>query len=222
MHKSMRRVVTISLFAACVFCAADAASKLPGLPSDFVERNGPVSWSAAADGTLTINAPEKTNWFVSPNDLKSWDSAPTLLITPDQDYSLSAKVTQHAQSRWDAGALVFFVNASSWAKLCLETTLDGVGLQVVSVVTHGESDDSYSIPVPGDSLYMKAARLGQAFAFYVSADGHKWQLIRAFRLGDGAGAKVGFLSQSPSGKGLSATFSDIRYSPTRINLFTGE
>lgn len=222
MHTSLRQVVTLSLFAASIFCAAQAAGRLPGLPSDFEERNGPVSWSTAADGTLTINASGDTNWFVAPNDLHNWDSAPTLLITPDKEYSLSAKVTQHPKSRWDAGALVFFINNSTWAKLCLETTDGAAGLQVVSVVTRGESDDSYSIAVQGDSLYMKAARMGQAFAFYVSADGKKWQLIRAFRLGDGTGAKVGFLSQSPIGKGLSATFSEIRYSPTPVNLFTGE
>ncbi len=222
MHTSLRRVATISFFAASMFAAANAASRLPGLPSDFEERNGPVSWNAAADGTLTINAPGNTNWFVSPTDLKTWDNAPTLLFRPDQDFSLSAKVTQHAQSRWDAGALVLFVNNAVWAKLCLEAPNGPSGLAVVSVVTRGESDDSYSVPVAGDFLYMKTAKIGPAFAFYISTDGQKWQMIRAFRLGDGAGVKVGFLSQSPTGKGLSATFSDIRYSPTRVNLFSGE
>lgn len=222
MHTSLRRVVTTCLFAASMFCAANAGGRVPGLPGDFEERNGPVSWNVAGDGTLTINAPGDTNWFVSPRDLKTWDNASTLLIHPDPDFSLSAKVTQQAQSRWDAGALVLFVNKAVWAKLCLESPNGPNGLEVVSVVTRGESDDSYSVPVSGASLYMKVAKIGPAFGFYISTDGQKWKMIRAFRLGDGAGVKAGFLSQSPTGKGLSATFSDIRYSATRVNLFTGE
>jgi uncharacterized protein len=209
---------------ACVVAlaaAAQAGQGIAGLPGDLEERNGPVSWSVA-DGSLAIDAPGQTNWFVSPTNLKTWDNAPTLLFRPDAEFSLSAKVTNRAESRWDAGALVLFVRADSWAKLCLEAPNGPSDLAVVSVVTRGESDDSYSIPVAGKFLYMKVAKIGQSFAFYVSPDGKKWQMMRAFRLGDGQGVKAGFLAQSPTGKGLTAVFSEIHYSPGRVNLFTGE
>ncbi len=218
-----RGALAASLFVLCDFTSAQAGTQLHGIPGDLEARNTPFSWNVNQNEALTITAQGKTNWFVSPSNLKSWDSAPTLLFRPDEDFILSANVSLRPRSRWDSGALVLFVNNTTWAKFCLESADGPSGLSVVSVVTNGVSDDSYSIAAPGESLYMKVAKFGPTFAFYASADGHSWKMIRTFRLGDREGVKVGFLSQSPTGTGLTATFSEIRYSPTRIsNLFTGD
>lgn len=194
-----------------LICAAASADRLPGLPSSIKERNGPVSWYVDGSDTLTIDAAGKTNWFISPANLRSWDNAPTLLFRPDSDFILSAKISQYAKSRWDAGALVLFVDDATWAKFCLEAPNGPPQLQVVSVVTSDVSDDSYSVPVVGNVLYMQVSKRGRAFAFHISDDGKSWQLIRTFRLRGSEDVMVGFLAQSPSGDGLAAKFSEIHY-----------
>jgi regulation of enolase protein 1 (concanavalin A-like superfamily) len=206
-----------------VLCAAQAGTRLKVIPSDFEMRNPPVSWTIGDGDSLIINAAGKTNWFIAPLDLRSWDSAPMLLFRPADDFVLSARMSLQPQSRWDGGALVLFVNETTWAKLCLEAPDVPGRLSVVMVVTRGESDDSYSIPVDGNSKFMKIAKIGPAFMFYVSTDGHSWQMVRNFRLSNTKELRVGFSAQSPTGEGSTVSFSDIRYSPTRAaNMYTGE
>lgn len=194
-----------------------------GTSPTFDTRNGPVAWNTSKDGAVTISAPAKTNWFIAPLDLKIWDSAPMLLFTPADEFALSAKVRVEPKSRWDGGALVLFVNPTTWAKLCVEAS-DGPGnLKIVSVVTNGVSDDSYSIPVTGEAMFLKVAKIGSSFLFFISADGSKWQMVRNFRFNTSADLKVGYSAQSPTGKGTQAVFSEIRYQPERIaDMFAGQ
>jgi regulation of enolase protein 1 (concanavalin A-like superfamily) len=86
---------------------------------------------------------------------------------------------------------------------------------VVSVVTRGVSDDCNSWPVDGDSIWLRVARLGRAFAFHASHDGMTWQLVRHFAL-DAEEPAVGFLAQSPTGQGCAASFASIHYLPQRL------
>jgi regulation of enolase protein 1 (concanavalin A-like superfamily) len=81
---------------------------------------------------------------------------------------------------------------------------------VVSVVTKGLSDDCNAFPVTGPA-YFRASRLEQAYAFHVSKDANRWDLIRYFRLEDNLNAQMGFLAQSPTGNGCTASFRDIRF-----------
>jgi regulation of enolase protein 1 (concanavalin A-like superfamily) len=224
MHNIRALAVAVFLLPAVnVLCAAQSSPRLKVIPGEFEMRNPPVSWSMGEGDSLTINAAKNTNWFISPLDLKSWDSAPMLLFRPADDFVLSARMSLQPRSRWDGGALVLFVNETTWAKLCLEAPDGPAGLSVVMVVTRGESDDSYSIPVTGNSKYMKIAKMGPTFVFYVSADGRSWQMVRAFRLGATKDLRAGFSAQSPVGEGSTVLFSDIRYTPTRVaNMFTGE
>jgi regulation of enolase protein 1 (concanavalin A-like superfamily) len=216
-------VAVILLPVVNVLSAAQSSSRLKMIPGEFEMRNPPVSWSIAEGDRLTINAAKNTNWFISPLDLKSWDSAPMLLFRPAEDFVFSAKMSLQPRARWDGGALVLFVNETTWAKLCLEAPDGPAGLSVIMVVTRGESDDSYSIQVPGNSMYMKIAKIGPTLVFYVSADGRSWQMVRAFRLGSTKDLRAGFLAQSPVGEGSTVSFSDIRYAATRVaDIFKGE
>ena len=214
----MRIAVTVMAALACVANAQTSA-----IPAQFDTRNAPVVWTADASGAITINAGRKTNWFIAPLDLRSWDSAPMLLFRPADEFALSAKITLEPKSRWDAGSLVLFVNERTWAKLCLEAP-DGPGkLTVVNVVTRGESDDGYSFPIAGNSAFMKVAKIGPSFVFYASADGRSWQMVRNFRLDAIDDLRVGFSAQSPTGEGTKAAFSDIRYTPSRVSdMYKGE
>jgi uncharacterized protein len=67
------------------------------------------------------------------------------------------------------------------AKLCLEWSPQDEAT-VVSVVTRGLSDDCTSESVEGNSLWLRATRLGPAYVFHVSADGARWRFVRHFGL----------------------------------------
>ncbi|HEX2906046.1 MAG TPA: DUF1349 domain-containing protein, partial [Phototrophicaceae bacterium] len=109
-----------------------------------------------------------------------------------------------------------------WAKLCLELSPQGQ-VMVVSVVTRGTSDDCNSIPVAGNSAYLRVAKQERAFAFHYSLDGVRWDFVRYFTLGDVSNVEMGFLAQSPMGNGCTARFQKITYVPGKLNdLRSGE
>ena len=233
--KSLRTVL-ISLGLCLVISAAFAASKseatVRGLPGPFEWQNAPLHWespasiaaqSAESSGpSLSITAGKNTDWFVSPFGDGKTDASPRLLFNTAQDFVLSAKVRVDFRSTWDAGVLVVYAGEKLWAKLCLEKTAEG-RVAIVSVVTHGLSDDSTHFPVAGDSMYLQVAKAGQAIFFYASADGEKWTVVRAFSLAplDG-GVRAGFSAQSPTGEQCTATFTQIQYAARKINLFAGK
>jgi regulation of enolase protein 1 (concanavalin A-like superfamily) len=97
---------------------------------------------------------------------------------------------------------------------------------IVSVVTRGVSDDSNSVAIDNNSVFLKFAKSGPAIFLYMSKDAKKWNIIRAFNLGPEQELKnlqIGFSSQSPRGAGTTAIFSDITYKPEPVaNLFVGE
>ena len=87
---------------------------------------------------------------------------------------------------------------------------------VVSVVTRDVSDDCNSFVVPGNQIWLRAARIGRAHAFHASTDGRRWQLVRHFRLTDADTVEVGFIAQSPVGEGCGVTFSNIAFEPVTL------
>jgi regulation of enolase protein 1 (concanavalin A-like superfamily) len=127
---------------------------------------------------------------------------------------------------YDAGVLVLHRDDAAWAKLCLEYSPQGQPM-VVSVVTRGVSDDCSSFVVDADHVWLRVARIGQAYAFHALTDGTSWQLVRHFALGpghtDGGETAAGFLAQSPTGEGCVARFDQIGYSAQRLaDLRSGE
>jgi regulation of enolase protein 1 (concanavalin A-like superfamily) len=195
---------------------------LPGLPSTFSWRHNPLDWTAK-DGTLTIKAAEQTNWFISPIDGQTWDTAPMMLFPAAKDFSLSAKVTVDFKGQWDAGVLVAYADEKNWVKFCFEKTVEQKP-SIVTVITRTLSDDATHLPIEGNTVYMKIAKSGQVFFLYYSLDGKKWTVVRAFVLGIGdKPLQFGFSAQSPAGKGSTTTFSEIQYKPEAVkNLWAGE
>lgn len=210
MSKIVRAISIFFVLAAAGVLHAAPPGRLAMLPGELEERNHPASWTVRDSGTLTMSAGAKTNWFISPLNGKTWDNAPMLLFVPAKDFVLIAKVSLEFRSRWDAGALVLYLNETTWAKFAFEAPQVGQP-SVVSVVTRGESDDCTAMPVTGNSVYLKIAKIGPAFIFYVSNDGQSWKMTRAFRMGNTDGLRVGFSAQSPTGNGSTVTFSGIQY-----------
>lgn len=202
------------LLCAFVATAATALAEPAFTTQSFEPRNGPVNWTAQGPDSLSIEAGPKTNWFVPPwNAANLADNAPTLLLKPAGDFSLSAKVHLDPRSRWDSGALTVFVDKDHWGKLCLENANGDGKLAVVMVVNKNVSDDSYTdFFAANNALYLKITRKGLAIFFNASADGKTWRMFRAFSLDtDLSALRVGLLAQSPIGDGIHAEFSDIRY-----------
>ncbi len=183
---------------------------LSGLPGALQWKNQPVDSKLEAE-TLTIVAGELTDWFIDPAGAVNKGNAPIALFTPpDDQFTLRANVSVEFAATFDAGVLFVYESESAWAKLCFEMSPQGKPM-VVSVVTKGTSDDCNSLPIDGTSIYLRVARLGQAFAFHYSLDGRVWSLVRYFSIGALSNLQMGLSSQAPTGKRCSATFSEVEY-----------
>jgi regulation of enolase protein 1 (concanavalin A-like superfamily) len=187
---------------------------LPSIPAPLRWGLPPLSSNSGAHG-LAIAAGPRTDMFVSPAGDDATLNAPRLVFTPQGDFMLSARVTVEFGATYDAGVLLLYAGERSWAKLCFEYSPQRQPM-IVSVVTHGYSDDANAYVVDGKSTFLRIARLGRAFAFHASADGAVWQLIRHFTLEPAAQREAGFVAQSPTGPGCTATFADIVYRPERL------
>ncbi|MDQ1575601.1 MAG: uncharacterized protein QOH55_751 [Microbacteriaceae bacterium] len=168
------------------------------------------SWSIAA-GTLTMDAPPRSDLFVNPSgndgDLPALGR---LVATVEGDFMLSARVEADIREFGDAGVLYVEYDEQLWFKFCLECTPKGEP-SVVSVVTRGTSDDANSWILDHPRSYFRVSRRGAGFALHASTDGVHWVLVRHFSLGipPTVPVKVGFLAQSPVGEGARATFSEV-------------
>ncbi len=196
---------------------------LPSLPADLHWQNDPLDWKVDSESILTITAGEMTDWFIDPGGTVNNSNAPSALFTPpDADFMLSAKITVNLTYTYDAGVLRIHSQNDVWAKVCFEYSPQQQPM-VVSVVTHGTSDDCNSVVIDGNSIYMRLARMGKAFAFHYSHDGQLWHMVRHFSLGDLNTVQIGFAAQSPRGEKCTAVFSEIQYQARRLqDIRSGE
>jgi regulation of enolase protein 1 (concanavalin A-like superfamily) len=181
----------------------------------------PRAWRTAGS-RLTIEADGRTDWFADPADpAELLSTAPALVgLAPGDDFVLGARVSVAFRSVFDAGALMLHVDDRRWAKLCFEYSPRNEPT-IVSVVTHGSSDDANAFVVSGREVWLRIARIGPACAFHASSDGAFWELIRYFHLDAGAEPRVGFEAQSPTGEGCVVTFDEIRFEPRRLTDLRG-
>ena len=197
----------------------DQAISIPNLPLPLRWQVAPERWSADG-GALAITSGASTDLFVDPDGGAVTLNAPCALVSPPGDFMLSARVTVDFAAMYDAGALLLYQGERAWGKLALEYSPQRRPT-VVTVVTRGVSDDCNSFTIDGNQLWLRIARLGPAFAFHVSNDGRYWQLIRYFATGVAEAPAVGFLAQSPSGQGCTASFDAIAYAPERLGDLRG-
>lgn len=180
----------------------------------------PQSWSYE-NGVLRAVAGPQTDLFVDPLGKVSIHNAPRLLFDVEGDFILSSKVKVGFQGTYDAGVLAVYQRENSWAKLCFEMSPQGEPM-VVSVVTKGTSDDCNSLPTGDNEIYLRLARIGDAFAFHHSLDAKFWHMVRVFQLEPGS-FKTGFLAQAPVGEGCAVRFSEIRLEARRLgDIRSGE
>jgi uncharacterized protein len=192
-----------------------AALKLPGLPFPLEPAGTPPPGCRVLHGALILSAAARTDMFVDPAgaDLVP-DAGRFVGLPPAGDFTLAAQVRVEFGSVYDAGVLLVHARERHWAKLCFEYSPQ-LRPTAVTVVTRGVSDDCNSFEVDADTLWLRIARSGAAWAFHASADGSWWRLLRYFALGGDPAelVRVGFLAQSPAGEGCAATFDHISFRP---------
>jgi regulation of enolase protein 1 (concanavalin A-like superfamily) len=164
----------------------------------------------------SFSAPARTDWFIDPATGEAQASAPLRLIPVVGDFQLRARVEAPLASMYDAGTLFVHGGPSTWGKLALERSPEGTDM-IVTVVTRGVSDDANGAVVPEQgSSWLRISRTGEVYTFHFSADGVRWSLARLFTLGPVDGHRVGVGVQSPTGDGLTATFSDVTLVPETL------
>ncbi len=168
-----------------------------------------------ADGALTLYAPENSDYFFGryvEADPKSTPgvscNAPFYYTKVKGDFVLRAQVGHAFQYTFDASSLMVMHDLLVWAKACFEKTDFGTHA-AVSVVTNHISDDANGPNVEGNTLWLQAARAGNHFAFHYSQDGEHFYMMRYFSLPAGPEIMVGFVPQSPAGKGGERVYRNV-------------
>jgi uncharacterized protein len=194
--------------------------KLEAMPMPLRWLAPPASWRA--DGsTLSIVAGGRTDWFVDPSGAhEPVSNGPALVGDAPSDFVFSARVSVGFKAAFDAGVLMLYVAERVWAKLCFEYSPKREPM-IVSVVTRETSDDANGFVVAGDEAWLRIARLGSAFAFHASPEGHEWRLVRYFAFGGDVEPAVGFEAQSPTGEGCEVSFDAIRFEAARLRDLRG-
>lgn len=184
------------------------------MPFPLEPSGNPACSAEFANGALTLTSKPATDLFVDPaGDEGARPDAGRLTGLPgDKDFTFSARVTVGFNTTFDAGVLLLYLSERRWAKLCYELSPQRRPT-AVTVVTRSTSDDSNSFETEGGPLWLRITRSGRAWAFHASQDGAWWRLLRYFTLGESSGARIGFLSQSPTGQGCRAVFDSITYKP---------
>ncbi len=184
--------------------------RIDGIPFELIWDNKPEEFQCRS-GSLRLTAGEKTDLFRDPRGEQEAHNSPRVLFGPEGCFLLSSKVSVDFAADFDAGVLVVYGDRESWAKLCFEFSPQKQPT-IVTVVNKGVSDDSNHVSVSGKHVYLRVAGLGDgAFAFHYSLDGKTWQLVRYFTLTSDNRFRVGFSSQSPTGRACTASFSEIHY-----------
>jgi hypothetical protein len=118
-----------------------------------------------AGGSLTVAAGPRTDLFTDPATGEVTATAPYAAVgAPDGDFTFSARVRPALLDSFDAGCLLVVVDGETWAKLACERSPQG-DVMVVSVVTRGQSDDANGMLLDAADVWLRVARIGDAFAF---------------------------------------------------------
>jgi regulation of enolase protein 1 (concanavalin A-like superfamily) len=187
---------------------------VPGVPFPLESSGNPACQATVSGSSLILTSGAKSDLFIDPAGEEGArpDAGRLTGLSGDRDFTLSARVSVRFGSVFDAGVLLLYLSERRWAKLCYELSPQRRAT-AVTVVTRGTSDDSNSFETAGGPLWLRITRSGRAWAFHASEDGTWWRLLRYFTLGESSGARVGFMSQSPTGKGCTAVFDNIVYKP---------
>jgi len=203
-------LLALALIGSPLAAEVPATLLLPSTGIEAAVMNEPLAAAVDAEGTLALTSPGRRNLFVSPGgDFRQTD-APMILFPAGDEFVFSAKVAAPLTHVYDVAALVVYVDAENWAKLCYENSVE-MKATLVSVVNRGLSDDCNGPETEAGYIYYAILRRGAEFAFHWSADGKTWHLLRHFRLESAAPVRIGFAVHGVDEDPLTGTFSEIHY-----------
>jgi uncharacterized protein len=159
-------------------------------------------------GEIVIDATPYSNAFVNPESENVDINAPFYYREVEGDFVFRAKVSHDFVSTFDACVLFAYDNDRLWAKACFEYTDFGTHA-VVSVMTNNDSDDSNSVDIDGNTVWLQLSRKGDVFGIHYSRDGKSYRMARLTRLPMQKKIKVGMMAQSPMGQGGKRLFADV-------------
>lgn len=161
----------------------------------------------AANDTITIYAPAKTDFFRGSIQESAEGSLPEVLSNAPFYYTqvkgnfvMRVQVTLDFQDTYDSASIMVMKDMRTWAKACFEQTDFGTHA-AVSVVTNQVSDDANHNTIQENALWLQVCRVGNSFAFHYSIDGEHFYMTRQFWLPVDDVLKVGLLAQAPTGNG---------------------
>lgn len=157
---------------------------------------------------LSIKAGSETDYFVNPIDGKIVANAAFVHEEISGDFVCKAKVSLHHETEFDGGALFVYQDDTHWSKACFEMSSYSFA-EVCTVMTDGLSDDCNGTSIDGDDVWLQIARTDNVFSIHYSLDGNDYIMARICSLPFNKKLKVGFLAQSPKGKGIRVTFTDF-------------
>ncbi len=178
------------------------------------------------EGRIILESGEKADFFnfydINEKQKKKVATAPFMFTEITGDFIASAKVSLDFKDSYDSAVLMIMQDSDIWAKACYELT-DFGKTSVVSVVTNQFSDDANGNNVTTDSVYLKAIRVNNDFAFHYSIDGKQYEMMRFFHLDVMDTLKVGLVAQSPLGTGTTCVFEEFTIdNKTAMNIRRGE
>jgi regulation of enolase protein 1 (concanavalin A-like superfamily) len=185
----------------------------------FSEKMGSPLDIEQSEARVAFSAGPATDFFRDPASERAIANAPLLWRPAPERFTLTAHVRPDLASNYDAGALFFYTDDEHWAKLAYEQTDIGYPA-VVSVVTHGRSDDCNGEPWQAGEIWLRLSRSGVTLGLYYGADGREWKMHRLLRVpapptegkDSAERPRVGLSVQSPTGAGCRVAFEDITWS----------
>lgn len=171
---------------------------------------------AVVDSGLVLTAGPRSDLFLDPRGTASPPDAERFVAEVHGDFQWSARVSVDYREVFDSAVLICYQDPYNWLKICAELDPERRS-RVVTVVTRcGASDDANGWDIDG-AVYLRVARMGPAIALHASSDGVAWRLARYCAFGEvGRPLAIGILAQSPLGKGMTARFTQVRF--TRRSL----
>lgn len=157
---------------------------------------------------IEIFAPSISDYFVNPTDGSVTTTAPFLYQEVTGDFVLKAKVAHDFIDTYDACVLLALEHEKMWAKACFEYS-DLQTHSIVTVMTNGVSDDANGVTIDGEEVWLQLSRKEDIFAIHYSTDGKEYKMARLTHLPMAKTIKVGFVAQSPMGKGGVRYFRNI-------------
>jgi regulation of enolase protein 1 (concanavalin A-like superfamily) len=160
--------------------------------------NGAENHYRVNDSLLVVDGIGGSNYFISPDGMRTEATAPILLkeIDNSRPFTFTTCVESKIEKIYDAGTIYIYIDNEHWLKFAFERD-EKLRCRVVTVKTDGSSDDNNHDIIGQDYVYMRIASNGKQIGYYYSTNGVDWNLARIYKNNYPQKIWLGLSSQSP-------------------------